>query len=290
MRLLVRTTIAFLFVVGVAAPARAGAIIPWVADASLAANDDGSTGLINLGFGINFYGISTNQVYINNNGNITFSGPLGTYTPFPILTTGVAMIAPFFADVDTSSAPTNSELVNWGDGTFDGRTAFAINWGTSGGIGVDYFAASTSHTNSNNFQLIIVDRSDTGAGNFDFMFNYDLIQWEAGQASGSDAQGCGGSSARVGWSNGSSATFELAGSAVDGAFIDSGTCVTSPGSNALIFNSLNSNVNGRYLFSVREGSVVGPGPVVPEPSTLLLLGGGLVVVAARLRSRRNAAR
>jgi hypothetical protein len=286
MRLFVRTTIALTMLLVVAAPARAGAILPGFTGGSLAANDDGSTGLINIGFGIDFYGLATNQVYINNNGNITFSSPLGTYTPFPILTTGIAMIAPFFADIDTSSSPTNSELVTWGAGTFDGRTAFGINWGTAAGIGVDYYSASNTHTNSNKIQLVIVDRSDTGAGNFDFMFNYDLIQWETGGASGGDANGCGGFSARVGWSNGTTQSFELAGSAINGAFIDSGTC-GGPGPYALILNSLNSNVNGRYMFSVREGEVLS---TVPEPSTLLLLGGGLVALAAKLRSRRNAAR
>jgi hypothetical protein len=32
------------------------------------------------------------------------------------------------------------------------------------------------------FELLLVDRSDTGAGNFDVEFNYDTVQWETGDA------------------------------------------------------------------------------------------------------------
>ena len=96
----------------------------------------------------------------------------------------------------------------------------------------------------------MIDRSDIGAGDFDFEFNYDQILWEAGTASGSDANGLGGNSARVGYTNGSTASLELAGSAVNGAFLDGG-----PAGTALIHNSLNSSVDGRYVFQVRNGIV-----------------------------------
>jgi hypothetical protein len=290
MKSLVRLTLASTLLFTVAAPAGAAAILPGFGGTSLAANDDGSTGLVGLGFSINFFGVNggnTTQVFINNNGNITFTAPLATFTPFGLLTSLSPIIAPFFADVDTRS--TDSELVTYGGGTFGGRAAFGVNWGTSGGVGVDYFSANNIHTNVNNFQLIIVERFDTGAGNFDFMFNYDRIQWETGQASGSDDQGCGGFSARVGWTNGGAADFELAGSGVNGAFIDSGTCGPL-GPNALITHSLNSNVLGRYIFEVRDGQVRDVPGTVPEPSTLLLLGGGMAMLAARLRNRRNAAK
>jgi hypothetical protein len=68
----------------------------------------------------------------------------------------------------------------------------------------------------------------------------------------------------VGFSNGSTTSFELPGSAVNGALINGGA-------NALITHSLNSDVAGRYIFSFRNG-VVG----VPEPGTLVLLGIGCV--------------
>ena len=34
-------------------------------------SDDSSTGPVNIGFNINFFGVKTNQVFVNNNGNIT---------------------------------------------------------------------------------------------------------------------------------------------------------------------------------------------------------------------------
>jgi hypothetical protein len=167
--------------------------------------------------------------------------------------------------------------VTYGGGTFDGRAAFGVNW-----VDVDYFASNVSHTNRNSFQLIMVDRSDIAPGDFDFIFNYDLIQWEAGQASGSDADGRGGSCARVGFSNGSTTAFELAGSGVCGAFLDSGIPAVVAGPNALINNRLNSNIDGRYLFRVRNGDVQG----VPEPGTLALIALPLLIVTVMRRRRQ----
>jgi hypothetical protein len=49
-------------------------------------NDDGSTVMVALPFQINFFGTRYNQVYVNNNGNLTFLEPMRTFTPFPIVT------------------------------------------------------------------------------------------------------------------------------------------------------------------------------------------------------------
>lgn len=261
--------------------ANASAILnlPGFTTTSFPANDDGSVGPVNTGINMNFFGLNQATLFVNNNGNVTFTQPLGTFTPFAITGGSLAMLAPFFGDVMTAGGNPPSALVTYGNDTVGGHNAFGVDW-----INVGYFAGSPG-PNRDSFQLIIIDRSDTGVGNFDFMFNYDQIQWETGQASGSDVNGCGGTSAHVGWTNGSGAFFEFAGSGVNGAFIDSGNCPgPHPGPNALINGRLNSDISGQYVFNVRNGQVVGQ---TPEPGSLVLLGTGLVLLARRL-TRKSA--
>lgn len=236
----VRMAIALL-VAGAAGPASAIALREGFNESTLAANDDGSTGLVDIGFNVNFYGTTYSQLFVNNNGNVTFNAPLPTFTPFALTSPGnPPIIAAFFADVDTRGE--GGALTAYGVGVVDGRAAFGVTWN-----GVGYYSNHTDKLNQ--FQLVLVDRSDTGTGNFDIEFRYAQIQWETGDAS-SGSGGLGGSSARVGYTAGTAApgTFaELTGSGVNGAFLDGG-------SNALVSNS-NVGEGGRYLFQVRGGIV-----------------------------------
>jgi hypothetical protein len=235
---------------------------------TLPRNDDGSTGSVAIGFTLNFFGVNRSSLFVNNNGNVTFDSALGTFTPFDLTSTGRQIIAPFFADVDTRN--TASREVTYGTGTFGSQAAFGINW-----IDVGYFPSAADKLNS--FQLLLVNRSDLGAGNADIYFNYGQIQWETGGASGGIG-GLGGSSARAGFSNGTGApgtAFEIAGSAVNGAFLDGGP-------NSLVRGS-NIGEPGRFLFQVREGTIVQPPTGVPGPTALALFGVGLLALGALRR-------
>jgi hypothetical protein len=262
--------LAFALVLGAAvsvaaAPVEAQAVRSGFSTSTLAGNDDGSTGLEGIGFTINFFGSLYSNLYINNNGNLTFTGPLSTFTPFPIITTGTPMIAPYFADVDTRSGG----IVTYGTGTIGGQNAFVVTW-----PGVCFFYINCTKTNT--FQVVLIDRSDIAAGDFDIEFNYDNIEWETGDASGG-VDGLGGSCARAGWTNGSTESYELPGSATCGEFLNGGA-------HDLPENSLNSTVDGRYVWNVRNGEIVDN--VVPEPISIALVGTGLAGIGAA-RRRRN---
>lgn len=225
----------------------AGAMRSGFNSSTLPRNDDGSTGLVGIGFLADFFGTPFTAMFVNNNGNVTIDAPQYTYTPYDLTSTGRQIIAPFFADVDTRM---NGAPVTYGAGTVNGHAAFGVTWAN-----VDCYSAYYNRVERNYFQLILIERSDTGPGNFDIEFNYDQIQWESGMASYGSNNCLGGLSARVGYSNGTGAPgtfFELSGSGVTGSFLDSNTTT------GLIYNSLNSGVLGRYIFEAREGIILPP--------------------------------
>ncbi len=216
---------------------------------TLASNDDGSTATaIPFGFTTDFFGQVFTGAFVNNNGNITFGQSLSTFTGFGLLNTTRQIIAPFFADVDTRDiGAVVTPDVTYGTGTVAGRNAFGVNW-----LDVRHFSVSGTGGGlpPNSFQLVLIDRSDVGAGDFDMEFNYGSVLWETGTASGGNSLGLGGTSATVGYSNGSTASLEFAGSRVNGALLDSGPAATS-----LIQNSVNSANAGRYIFFARNGNI-----------------------------------
>lgn len=167
-------------------------------------NDDDSTGEIDITSvfgeeGLNFFGTKYTSLYINNNGNITFNGPSGQYTPNQI-DGGVnnPIIAAFWADVDTRGGETTvsqggnsagSNLV-WYDLNAENKT-LTVTWDDVG-----YYSSQTDKTNA--FQIQLVGKEN---GNFDIVYRYEDIQWTTGEASGGSS-GLGGTVARAGYSSG----------------------------------------------------------------------------------------
>ncbi len=217
--------------------------------------DDCYTDGITLPFTVNYFGTSYATTYVSNNGYLTFNTGQGTYTPGGLGTGyfGQPIIAAFFADVDTNN-PLSAQ-VTYGSGTFAGRQAFGATWN-----GVGYFPSAADKLN--NFQIVLTNRADTGAGNFDIYYNYTNIGWETGAAS-SGVNGFGGISAAVGYNAGvadspAGTFFELPGSRVPGSFINGGT--------APLVATTNDGIAGQLLFTVRNGQV--SAGVAAEPPTI----------------------
>jgi hypothetical protein len=215
--------------------------------------DDSGTGAINMNFSspVQFYGSTYSSVYISNNGFVSFNSLTGGFSDAAMSDPGMTRLAPFLADVDTKYT---GMPATYGTGTVDGHAAFAVDW-----VNVDKFFSLYSTAALNQFQLVIIDRSDVGPGAFDVEFNYDRIGWEAGVDEGADDNGLipaylyGQSwvhSARAGFTAGTGADgsfFELNGSATPGALLDSNP------DTGLVHGSFGSDVMGRYVFSFRGG-------------------------------------
>jgi hypothetical protein len=208
------------------------AIRPGFDGNSLPAEDDSPSGFATLPFAINFFGGSNTTLYVNNNGNVTIDSARSSYTPTPLnqLNPPARIIAPYWADVDTQNPTSN--VVQYGNGTVDGRNAFGVDW-----VNVGYYLQHADKLLS--CQLVIIDRSDIASGDFDMEFNYFKVQWEWGDASKN-------SPPRAGFSDGT-VDYELPGSGVTGAFVDTNAV------SGLIYHSLNSPVPGRYVFYFRDG-------------------------------------
>jgi hypothetical protein len=117
------------------------------------------------------YGVVYNQVWINNNGNLTFTEGLPSYTAtgFP---TSLPMVTAFWSDVDTR--PVESGTAKYK--VFP--TRLVITWDTVG-----YYDENIDKRNT--FQIIIGTQNDPiiGTGS-NVSFRYKDMQWTTGDVSG----------------------------------------------------------------------------------------------------------
>ncbi|GAA4341653.1 nidogen-like domain-containing protein [Flaviaesturariibacter amylovorans] len=189
--------------------------------------DDNSSAVIPLGFTFDLYGQSYSNVYINTNGNVTFTGALNTYNAsgFPFNT---AILAPFWADVETSTC----------GGVYYKKeaTRMIVTWENVG-----YYSVQCGMRNT--FQVVFGTTNDPVIGlGQNVLFNYGDMQWTTGQASGSQ-NGFGGTAATVGINKGDNVNYVQIGRFnVNGANYDGGGG-TNDGINYLDYQCFSFNVS-----------------------------------------------
>ena len=177
-------------------------------------NDDDSSPLIPIPFNFCLYGTQYNSLYINNNGNVSFGSPYGTFSANSFPDPSFVMVAPFWADVMTDDGVGGWLGKVWYKVT---PTAIFVNWDSVG-----YFNAHGEKRNT--FQLILTNGADPILPlGTNVSFCYKDMQWTTGDAS-NGVQGFGGIPATVGANKGDGVssiqfgTFDQAGAAFDGPF------------------------------------------------------------------------
>jgi uncharacterized repeat protein (TIGR01451 family) len=196
-------------------------------------NDDGFTDPVPLSFTFTFYGNQYTQIYINNNGNLSFEGSYSSFTPsgFPIA--DFAMIAPFWGDVDTRNL--SSGVVYYKSEP----NRIIVIWDSVG-----YYSQHADKVNT--FEVIITDGTDPliGVGN-NVCFSFGDMQWTTGDASGGSG-GFGGAPAAVGTNKGDGVNYALV-----GRFDHEGVDYDGPGGNPDGVSYLD---NKDFCFNVAEGA------------------------------------
>ena len=222
-------------------------------------NDDESSSVIDITpvfgpGGVNFNGVNYTTIYVNNNGNITFGSPLGSFTPSQISAGSIPIIAPFWADVDTNEPPSNPGPTPGGNSTGSNRVYWDLD--TANGVltvtwdDVRFYPNGSPGTNPNNvansFQLQLMQNCD---GDATILFRYENVDWTAGQASGGNILGLGGMTARAGFNNGAEA-LELPQSGNQEQILNLDSTLPTTG--------YNSNQPGVYIFQLRNGQINPP--------------------------------
>jgi hypothetical protein len=168
-------------------------------DQCLSPNDDGSSTEIDITpafpAGLRFFGRTHNRMWVNTNGNITFGGSLGTYTPRAFPVAEQPMIAPFWADVDIrGDGPGDACAVegwsgsDWATCELEENDKNGVYWHLEPGRivvtwdRVGYFACRDDRQMS--FQLILTGAEGCGGADFDVEFRFAQCEWNTGAASG----------------------------------------------------------------------------------------------------------
>lgn len=235
-------------------------------------------------FSVNIGGTSYDSLFVQENGIVSFGGAVSSDPTTALSALGLPSFAPFFADgqitdIDSLSfGYTNTSII--------GFDSFWLTWTT-----VADGADSTSPPNI--FQLGIVDQ---GGGDFDLIFNYEIIAWD------------GPAGAQAGLVYGGNVVL-LPGAGTPGAYLGSddtssgsSVCSSATPATALACNRINDGssvggqdfntndvANGYYLFKFRNGELIDlPPSEIPLPAAgwLFLAGLGALFGKSRLERRR----
>jgi hypothetical protein len=229
---------------------------------AMSPNDDGSSSLITLPFTFCLYGDNYTTCYINNNGNVSFGSPYGTYssTGFPV--SGFPMVAPFWADVDTRSCGSVWYKIQ------TNPNRLIVVWELTG-----YYSNQCDKFNT--FELVMTDGNDPFIGmGKNVAFSYAEMSWTTGSASGGSG-GFGGTPATVGINKGDGVDYALL-----GRFDHPGTDYDGPDGNADGVDWLDEK---DFVFDGCAGIIP---PQTPISNWALFLGIGLILAFAVIRYRR----
>ena len=199
--------------------------------------DDNSSSQIDLSdifpAGLNFFGTVHTSMWINTNGNLSFHRALSSYTPSAFPVSAQPIIAPWWGDVDTRNSSSVDNQIYYHLDPENNR--FISTWNQVG-----YYSQKINRYN--NFQVILTDRTDIVAGDFDVEFRYNRCEWTTGDASGG-SDGLGGTPAQAGFDAGDNENYFALPGSLTAEILN--LCTTS-----------NVDDQGIWRFQIRSGSVV----------------------------------
>lgn len=150
----------------------------------MASPDGGLPVLMTAAFprGINFFDQRFEEFFVNNNGNISFLGPVGDFVPRDFPLPGRRMIAPLWSDVDTRNRgdPARNQVCFGID-----ATRIAVTWHN-----VERFAQRADQVNS--FQLVLRRVPEGAVDDWDAEFRYARCEWVVWDPPNADAGAFGG--------------------------------------------------------------------------------------------------
>jgi hypothetical protein len=250
--------------VAFAPTATAAPLVP-VTNGTLVTNssDDGVFGPFNLGFTFPFFGVNQTQVFINNNGNLTFGSGDSTFTNQPFPQGGSPpRIANFWDDLFEPPGEVRQ------DTTVPGQFTAIFN-------GTGFFSGAGTETSE---ATLLGPGNQFGAPAGTIILSYGSIT------------GTNDGSVTVGLNAGNGVNFAtLAGLGIGGSngILNQAQAIgLSSGAGAFTFTP-----NGTGAFTVTAGipQITPGGGGVPEPTSIALLGLGLCGIAGYRLRRRNAA-